>query len=96
MDGFATTLDVPVELDAATAPALARSVKQAYDDGAQLVSLDFTGNTFCDSSGIKLMVNALKHATALGRGLVVLNPPRMLRRMGEVLGISGLLGLPPA
>lgn len=69
-------------------------MQEAFDSGAQWVSIDFADCTFCDSSCMKLLLSARRQARALGRGFAVLHPPPMLRRMGELLGASDFLELP--
>jgi anti-sigma B factor antagonist len=86
----------PSELDIASAPAFARDIAAAFDAGAEAVVADFSGTTFCDSSALKVLVNAAKHADAHGLRFEICGPSRMLCRMAAVLGASALLGLPPA
>lgn len=85
----------PVEIDVCTAPLLAAQLRDALDRGAA-VTVDFGGVRFCDSSGLRVLVQAAKQSRALGRTFVVHSPTLRLRRLADVLGATDLLGLPPA
>lgn len=78
-----------------TAPALAARIADALKGGAA-VAVDFDGVQFCDSSGLRVLVQAAKHSRALGRGFTVHNPTVRLQRLADILGATDLLGLPPA
>jgi anti-sigma B factor antagonist len=86
----------PAELDIATAPILTRDIAAAFDAGATAVVADLSGTTFCDSSGLRALVNAAKRAHAQGLQFTLRRPSPMFRRMAAVLGASALLGLPPS
>ena len=88
------TFRAPVELDDAAASTLGTQIREAFDGGAQWVTVDFSDCTSCGSSCIEVLIAARKHAERLGRGFAVLHPPPMLVRMGEVLGASEFLDLP--
>lgn len=85
----------PSEIDVGTAPALAARIADALKGGAA-VAVDFDGVQFCDSSGLRVLVQAAKHSRALGRGFTVHNPTVRLQRLADILGATDLLGLPPA
>jgi anti-anti-sigma factor len=85
----------PAEVDVATSPAFERDIADAFVTGSGSVVVNFASTTFCDSSGLRVLVNAAKHAQALGRRFEVRNPPLMLRRMAEILGASALLHIGP-
>ena len=86
----------PVELDFASAPGFARGLDAALTAGVDLVVADLGSTTFCDSSGLKVLVHAARRAKAHGQRLEVRNPSRMLCRMAGIVGAASLLGLPPA
>lgn len=85
----------PVEIDYGTAGRLAGAIADVLASGAQTVVVDYTNVTFCDSSGLRVLVQAAKLARATGGAFVVHNPTRPLLRLAELLGASDLLGLPP-
>ena len=51
-------------------------------------SLDFSGVTFMDSSGVGLILGRGRHIGALGGRLTVQNPPRAVRRMLDLAHIT--------
>lgn len=92
------------DLDAASAPAVARRLRERSEDR---VIVDLTAVTFMDSTGLSILLNARRRYTAAGRTLVVLCPDgparRVLRLTGleETLSVSDSLGaalerLPPS
>ena len=83
----------PVELDVASAPTFAGELDAALATGARDIVADFGDTTFCDSSGMKVLVNAAKRAKARGQRFEVRRPSPMLRRMAGILGATSLLGL---
>ncbi len=85
----------PVELDYASCVGFARDLDVAFGSAAGVIVADFAGTTFCDSSGLKVLVGAAKRAAASGRRFEVRSPSRMLCRMASILGASSLLGMPP-
>jgi anti-sigma B factor antagonist len=92
-------VQAPEELDLASAPAFQGDLDEAFASGADVVVADMGGATFCDSSGLKVLVQAARRARASGQRFELRNPSRMLRRTIDILGASALLGLadePPA
>jgi len=57
------------ELDMATAPDLRHSLLNGINDGYHRVVLDLTKVTFIDSSGLAVLVTALKRLRAIGGDL---------------------------
>ena len=93
--GAAVRVVPPVEIDVGSADGLAAAIADAYAAGARSVQLDFAQVLFCDSSGLRVLVNAAKLARALGREFVIVNPTRRLLRLADIVGASDLLQLPP-
>ena len=83
----------PKEVDIATADAFSRELSDALATGAARIAVDFAETTFCDSTALRLLVNAAKQAEGAGRRLVVVHPTRQLLLMADLLGASRLLGL---
>lgn len=86
----------PAEIDIATADAFSRDLSQAFAQGPDTVVIDFAGTTFCDSTALRLLVNAARQAHASHCRLHLVHAPRQLRLMAEILGAAVLLGLPPS
>ena len=83
----------PAELDLATAAAFRSELDHAFRSGAGVVVADMGATTFCDSSGLKVLVHAAQRAQASGQRFELRRPARMLCRMVDILGASSLLGL---
>ena len=70
------------EIDHHAAQTLRREIDAQVDDRLpELLTLDFSGVTFMDSSGVGLILGRGRHVSALGGRLTVQNPPRAVRRM---------------
>ncbi len=94
-DGAAPAVVVaPVELDYASAPQFRRELDAAFATGAPLVVAELGSTTFCDSSGLKVLVHAAKQANSRNERFEVRHPSPMLLRMAGILGATSLLGLP--
>ena len=83
----------PQEIDIATADAFSRALSEALALRPAEVEIDLSVTTFCDSTALRLLVNATRQAQSSGCRLVLSSPPRQLLLMADVLGVSGLLGL---
>ena len=86
----------PEEIDVATADAFSRDLSQAFATGPDRLVIDFARTTFCDSTALRVLVNAARQASSSGCRLVLVNAPRQLLLMAEILGASPVLGLPPS
>ncbi len=76
------------ELDTYTAPRLRDDFKDLIDDQGNLtVVVDLGEMTFVDSSGLAVLVEALKRMRCHGGNLTLANPNR---NTAKVLEISGL------
>ncbi len=83
----------PQEIDVATAPALGVQLAEALAAYGDVV-LDCSEVTFCDSTALKVLLAAKRHARALDVDLHIVNPPKGLLRIAAILGAGELLGLP--
>jgi anti-sigma B factor antagonist len=73
------------ELDIATAPQLARMLRESLSR-AQLVVLDLRELSFMDCSGVHAIVDASSWARRAGRQLVVLRGPAHVDRLFALTG----------
>lgn len=80
------------ELDISTLPDAERAVGMAEETAPVLV-LDLGGLTFCDSSGVRLVLLADQRARAAGRQLVVDLGNGPARRVFAALGLFDRLRL---
>lgn len=73
------------ELDMASAPAL----RDAFaEHRAEDVTLDASGLTFVDSTGLSVLLSANRRWQDEGRSLRITNPSRPLRRLLELAGVD--------
>jgi anti-anti-sigma factor len=79
------------DLDLSTAPKLWSALEPAIEQGAQTVVLDISGVGFLDSSGVSVIVRALKVLRDADRSLVVRSPQLQARKVLEITGLTGVL-----
>ncbi len=75
------------ELDLATAPALERAVHHAHA-GGRLMVLDLRGVSFCDSTGLHLILRASRRARDEGRRLVIVRGSEQVQRLFALTGVD--------
>lgn len=77
------------EIDHHAAQSLRREIDAQVDERLpELLTLDFSGVTFMDSSGVGLILGRSRHITALGGRLTVQNPPTAVRKMLDLAKIT--------
>ena len=77
------------EIDHHAAQTLRNEIDAQVDDRLpELLTLDFSGVTFMDSSGVGLILGRGRHIRALGGRLTVQNPPAAIRRMLDLARIT--------
>ena len=75
----AVVIALPAEIDMANAGQVGEELGSALATGVRAVIADMSATTFCDSSGISMLVQARKQAAANGTQL------RLVVRSGPVL-----------
>jgi len=77
------------EIDLYTAPRLAAELNSvlARDDPARIV-VDMSGVDFCDSTGMNVLLSALKRAREQGGGLELAGPRPAVRKILQVTGLD--------
>lgn len=70
--GAADVVEMPERLDAATAPELRQAIAELQARGRHRLVLDLHRVQFCDSSGLSVLVTALKASRAAGGDTVLL------------------------
>ena len=77
------------EIDHHAAQSLRREIDAQIDDRLpELLTLDFSGVTFMDSSGVGLILGRGPAYRRAGRTLTVQNPPRAVQRMLDLAHIT--------
>jgi anti-sigma B factor antagonist len=85
------------ELDLATAPALEAALERAFaSEGAGRVVLDLRELEFIDSSGLRTLLTARKHAEDAGSGFSLIAGHRGLDRTLEIAGVHSVFTWTPA
>ena len=83
------TIALRGEIDHHSAQTLRREIDAQIDARLpELLTLDFSGVTFMDSSGVGLILGRGRHIRALGGRLTVQNPPAAIRRMLDLARIA--------
>jgi anti-sigma B factor antagonist len=76
----ATILDVEGEIHVSTAPQFSELLNATVDAGRTALVLDLTGVSFIDSTGLSVLLTALRKVTrAGGRMVLVCSNPTVLR-----------------
>jgi anti-sigma B factor antagonist len=90
-DGW-TVVSVAGEIDIATVSQLRPALESAVSGGAQ-VTADLSGVTFMDSTGLGVLIQALKHSQATGGDfrLVVTQPN--VKKVLEITGLTELFSI---
>ncbi len=83
------------EIDVATSPALKEELYATIDRGATALVVDLSGLAFIDSSGLGVLVAALKHTRERGGELILSGLDHPALRVFEITGLTGLFPLEP-
>ena len=79
------------EIDAHTAPKLGSRLFGLAEEGARHVVVDLSAVTFMDSTGIGVLLNALRHMTVRRCVMVLVCPTERILRPFQVTGLVGHL-----
>lgn len=94
VDGQWVVVSASGELDFATAPDLRVALAApVLPDGDTGVALNLSGLTFCDSTGIGVLVGANTKLKKQGRRLVLLGAPEFLARKLKTAGVDQVIPL---
>jgi anti-sigma B factor antagonist len=92
-DGDYAVVAVTGELDVYTAPVLEESLGELVEGGNPRLVVDLTEVTFMDSTGLGLLIKALKWTRELDGSLkIVANTDKVLK-VFRVTGLDGVLSL---
>ncbi|MDI6100897.1 STAS domain-containing protein [Actinoplanes sp. NEAU-A12] len=95
-DGGVTRLMLRGELDMATGDDLGQQVARVLADRPEHLIVDLAGLTFCDSSGIDVLLAARESAGRAGIGFQVARPRGIVHRSLSVTGVLDVLTAEPA
>jgi len=89
--GGVPVVTVPEEVDITNAPGLRAALLQAAADGSRTLVVDMTRTRFCDSAGLRVLVDAHKRALAAGGALLLAVPAAAVLRVLEITGIDQVI-----
>jgi anti-anti-sigma factor len=92
----AVVVALPAEIDMATAAWVGQQLGSAVEPGIKTVIADLTATTFCDSSGIGMLVRAHKQAAANGTEVRLVAPSPVVLRSLALASIDHLLPIYPS
>jgi anti-sigma B factor antagonist len=92
--GTETVLTVAGEVDAAVSGELTDRLAAAVGTGAPVI-VDFSGVTFCDSTGLTALIHAHRAAEAAGTPFAIVTEQRAVLRPITLLGLGALLRIHP-
>lgn len=76
------------EIDLYTAPDLKQLLTQVIEGGATGVVIDLSGTTFLDSTGLGVLIGALKRLRSRDGALAVVNVDDSIARTFEITGLD--------
>ncbi len=89
--GDHTVVAVSGEIDLYTAPRLHTELAAAVmGDGPAQVIVDMAGVDFCDSTGMNVLLAALRRARERGGDLVLAGPRPAVRKILQVTGLESV------
>jgi anti-sigma B factor antagonist len=92
----AVVIALPAEIDMANAGRVGQQLGSACTPGVSTVIADMAATTFCDSSGISMLVRAHKHAAASKAQLRLVVPSTTVLRTLTLAGMDQLLPIYPS
>ena len=91
-----TVVTTPDEIDIGNAGLLREALLMAAADRQPVIVVDMTGTRFCDSTGLNVLVRALKQADDDGRQLRLVVHDAALQRILKVTGVGSMFQLYPS
>jgi anti-sigma B factor antagonist len=83
-------ISVTGELDIATADQAYAYISEVIDSGPAAVSVDLSGLTFCDASGLGVLAKIARHARQAGRQLKLTSARPSLLKIVRLTGLDGV------
>ena len=88
VDESTHVLSLRGEIDASTAPRLGSRLFGLADEGIKGVIVDLSEVTFMDSTGIGVLLNALRHYASRHMKMVLVCPTEQVMRPFEITGLA--------
>lgn len=83
------------EVDLYTAPQLRDQLIGALEDGARRLFIDMSRVEFCDSTGISVLLSAMKRSRGKGGELELVAPRPAVTKVLEVTGLDEVFVIHP-
>ncbi|MFZ3468726.1 STAS domain-containing protein [Streptomyces sp. 4.24] len=80
------------ELDVSTVHSLRAALERCLHDGVRTIDIDLSAVTFCDCSGLGVLLSSWWRITAAGGTLRLHHPPPVLVRIIDITRSGFLLG----
>ena len=81
------------ELDMSTAPQLREELLRLASDGATMVTVDLSELAFVDSTGLSVLITALKRIRQQGGEMALRSPTPATRRVLEITGLTEVFSI---
>ena len=81
------------ELDMSTAAQLRDELGRLASDGVGVVTLDLSDLAFIDSTGLSVLITALKHLRQQGGDLALRSPTPGTRKVLEITGLTEVFSI---
>jgi anti-sigma B factor antagonist len=81
------------EIDVATSPQLRDELNRMLANGPESITVDFENVTFIDSSGLGVLVGALKKVRERNGTIQVVHAQDAVRKVFDITGLDGLFDL---
>ena len=91
VDGLKSVVTLQGEVDAHTAPKLGSCLFGLAEEGKKGVIVDLSEVTFLDSTGIGVLVHALRHFSLRHARMVLVCPTERMLRPFQIAGLAGHL-----
>ena len=83
------------EIDLYTAPQLRNELVGALEEGARRLVVDMSPTEFCDSTGISVLLSAMKRSRDKGGDLELVAPKPAVMKVLEVTGLDEVFTIHP-
>jgi anti-sigma B factor antagonist len=88
LNGTTHVIEVEGQIDLYSAPEFKERTKRVIDEGAKRVIVDLTAVTFMDSTGLGVLVGALKRLRAADASLLLVVTDYDIERLFELTGLD--------
>jgi anti-sigma B factor antagonist len=92
----ATVVAIGGELDLNTAPELLQALTRLVDDGRRHLIVDLSRLTFCDSSGLSVLVRVRNRLDGRAGDVRLASPRPIVSRVLDVSGLAEVFGTYPS